>query len=122
MTTSTLTDPRSEPDLHALGEGVTGAGETHPGDAVPASGADLESCIQRCRAELIRALGELRRDARPWASEVRGKLKAALAELTHLLDWGVADGWASVSGPVTQKLEQWLTTSTRELAARRAQR
>ena len=120
MTTTTICDPRSAPDLDTLARIVT-ASETPPGEGVSAVGSDLESSVQRCRADLIRTARELKRDVRPWAAEVRGKLKAALAELAHLLDWGVADGWASISGPVTHKLEQWLTTSTRELAARRAQ-
>lgn len=118
MTTSAMRDPRSEPGLDTLAQTAT-AGETPPSEGVAALGSDLESSVQRCRADLIRTARELKRDVRPGAAEVRGKLKAALAELAHLLDWGVADGWASVSGPVTHKLEQWLTTSTRELAARR---
>ena len=79
---------------------------------------DLESRIKHQRAALIEKLNGLKTDVRREAIESRSNLKARLSELTHLLKWGVADDWQSVSAPVTNKLEQWLAESGRQLVAR----
>lgn len=112
MTSNTTTDPRLDARAEAAVERPI-ASKTEPGVGVPhaASQPDLESRIRERRAELLGKLGELRADTRPGASEARDKLKATLSDLAHVVKWGVVDGWASIGGPVTQKLEQWLATS-----------
>jgi hypothetical protein len=92
------------------------ASTIQPGMAVPqvAADVDLESRIRNRRAELIGKLGELRADTRAGVAEARAKLKLRLSELAHVVKWGIVDGWTSVSGPVTHKLEQWLVESSRE--------
>jgi hypothetical protein len=80
-----------------------------------ASGPDLESRIRERRAEMIDKLGALRGDVRAESVESRDKLKAKLSELAHIVKWGVVGGWASVGAPVTNKLEQWLVESARQL-------
>jgi C4-dicarboxylate-specific signal transduction histidine kinase len=82
---------------------------------------DLESRIKERRAELIRKLGELRVDMRFEAAEAREKLRSLLSELAHIIKFGVVDGWASIGGPVTHKLEQWLAGAARHLAAKHQQ-
>jgi hypothetical protein len=93
------------------------ASQTPPEGAVPpaAAEADLESRITQRRAEVIEKIGGLRGDMRPEAIESRKKLKAKLSELTHVIKWGVPDGWASLGAPLTNKLEQWLAESARQL-------
>ena len=82
---------------------------------------DLESRIKDQRAALIEKVGQLRGDVRPQATESRRNLKTRLIELEHILKWGVADGWQSVTPPVANKLEQWLTESARQLVVRNEQ-
>jgi hypothetical protein len=79
---------------------------------------DLESRIKERRAELMGKLGELRGDLRAGTAEARTRLKATLSELSHIVKWGVVDGWASVSAPITHKLERWLTDSASRLATK----
>jgi hypothetical protein len=79
---------------------------------------DLESRIRERRGELIDKLGGLRGDVRPEAIESRAKLKAKLSDLAHIVRWGVVDGWAGLSAPLTDRLEQWLAESARQLANR----
>lgn len=99
------------------------ASQTPPEVAVPpaAAEADLESRIKERRAELIDKIGGLRGDRRPEAIESRDKLKAKLSELAHILKWGVADGWASLGAPLTNKLERWLAESARQLITKNEQ-
>src|ERR1041384_4340209 len=97
------------------------ASQTPAGVAVPHAEADLESRIKERRAELIDKLGGLRGDRRREAAESRDKLKAKLSELAHIIKWGVADGWASLGAPLTNKLEQWLVDSARQLIAKNEQ-
>lgn len=99
------------------------ASQTPPEVAVlhAAAEADLESRIKERRAELIDKIGGLRRDMRPEATESRDKLKAKLSELAHIIKWGVADGWASLGAPLTNKLEQWLAESARQLITKNEQ-
>ncbi|HEU4726654.1 MAG TPA: hypothetical protein VFT22_02160, partial [Kofleriaceae bacterium] len=97
MTTNTTEDP--DPDVRsstAIEPAL--AGEPPPAAAGPhaSSEPDLESRIKEKRAALISKLGDLRGDVRPEASESRDKLKAKLSDLTHILKWGVVDGWASL--------------------------
>lgn len=83
---------------------------------------DLESRIRERRGQLIDRLGQLRGDVRPEATESRERLKAKLSELKHIVSWGVVDdGWASLGSPLTNKLEQWLAESARQLATRNEQ-
>jgi hypothetical protein len=96
---------------------------TNTNDPGTDAGAEpaLESRVLQRRAELIYKLGELKPDMRLEAIEARVKVKAALAELAHVLKWGIVDGWASLGDPVALKLEQWLVESARQLASRREQ-
>jgi len=86
-----------------------------PSTAEPPQPADLQSRISMRRAELIKVLAELKTDNRGGAAEARDKLKARLSELSHVVKWGVADGWASVGEAVAEKLEQWLAESARQI-------
>jgi hypothetical protein len=117
--TKTTQHPRPDTRSDAAIERPLGS-TIQPGIAVPqaASEPDLESRIRYRRAELIGKLGELKADARAGVAEARDKLKATLSELAHVVKWGVVDGWANVSGPVTHKLEQWLAGSSRETATK----
>lgn len=60
-------------------------------------------------------LRELRTDRRLDAVEARDRLKAKLSELTHLLKWGISDGWESLGDGVKRRLEHWLHESRRQL-------
>jgi hypothetical protein len=89
-------------------------------DARPGPGEpDLQLRIRERRAALLGKLSELTTDRRIEAAEARHHVKLMLSELAHIVKWGVADGWANVGEPVTQKLEQWLAGSARQLAAER---
>ena len=79
---------------------------------------DLESRIRLRRAELFVRLRELRGDRRFEAAEVRDKVKAKLSELTHLLKWGISDGWGSLGDNVKRRLEHWLRESRHQLPIR----
>jgi len=94
--------------------------EIQPDLAVPhaSSEPDLESCIRVRRAELVAQLRELKADRRLGAGEAGDKLKARLSELSHLLKWGVVDGWASLGDKVKHRLEQWLAESQHQLPSR----
>ena len=112
MTINTTKDP--QPDARsdlAIEPPVTS--EIQPGLEVPhaSSEPDLESRIKVRRAELVAQLRELRTDRRLEASEIGDKLKARLSELSHLLKWGVVDGWASLGDKVKHRLEHWLAES-----------
>ena len=78
---------------------------------------EVESRIQVRRAELVAQLRELRADRRLEAGEAGDKLKARLSELSHLLKWGVVDGWASLGDKVKHRLEHWLAESRSQLPA-----
>jgi hypothetical protein len=93
------------------------ASQAPPSAAAPqgASGTDLQSRIRDRRAALIDKLGTLRGDVRPESVESRDKLKAKLSELAHIVKWGVVGGWAGLGAPLTNKLEQWLSESARQL-------
>lgn len=118
MTTNTTKDlaPDAKSAL-AIEPPITS--EIQPGLGVPpaSSEPDLESRIKARRAELVAQLRELRTDRRLEAGEAGDKLKARLSELSHLLKWGVVDGWASVGDKVKHRLEHWLAESERQLPA-----
>lgn len=85
-------------------------------DAAPVTTEpDLESRLRQRRAALIDKLGTLRGDVRPESVEKRAKLKAKLSELAHIVKWGVVGDYASLAAPMTNKLEEWLTESARQL-------
>jgi hypothetical protein len=84
-------------------------------DARAGAEPNLESRIRLRRAELFVRLRELRTDRRLVAAEARDKLKARLSELSHLLRWGIGDGWASLGDSVKRRLEHWLRESGRQL-------
>jgi hypothetical protein len=110
-----------------LTDGRSGALTEHPRARQPPAEvalphvADLQSRINERRAELIDKLRGLREDKRPEASESRDKLKAKLSELSHMIKWGVADGWASLGAPLRTKLEQWLVESAGQLITKNDQ-
>src|SRR5579872_1031829 len=101
MTTNTTKDPA--PNAKSV---LAITSEIQPGLGVPpaSSDPDLESRIKARRAELVAQLRELRTDRRLEAVEAGDKLKARLSELSHLLKWGVVDGWASVGDKVKHRL------------------
>ena len=119
MTINTTKDPGSDTKPDAAVEPLATT-KTQPGLAVAqaSSEPDLEARIKVHRVELVALLRELKADRRPGAAEAGDKLKASLSELSHLLKWGVVDGWASLGDKVTQRLETWLSESRRQLAAR----
>jgi hypothetical protein len=88
---------------------VDSRGSTEPG---------LEARIRLRRAELFVRLRELRADRRVEAADARDKLKAKLSELTHLLKWGISDGWGSLGDAVKRRLERWLRESSHHLPVR----
>jgi hypothetical protein len=116
MTINTTKDPR--PDAgSALTIEPSVTSKVRPNLGVPHASPepDLESRIKVCRAELVAQLRELKVDKRLEAREAGDKLKASLSELSHLLKWGIVDGWASLGDKVTDKLEHWLAESRRQL-------
>lgn len=118
MTTDTTQDPRPDPTSDAaVDPPITSKAEAGPATATAsaASEPDLQSRIKGCRAELAAKLRELKMDKRLEATEVGDKLKAKLAELSHILKWGVVDGWASLGDSVKHRLEHWLTESRSQL-------
>lgn len=97
--------------------------ETPPldGGADTVTALDLESRIRHRRAALIDKIGGLRGDVRPEAVESRGRLKARLNDLTHILKYADIADWAIVSAPLTDTLERWLVDSARQLATKNEQ-
>jgi hypothetical protein len=116
MTINTTKDPRPDArsDL-AIEPPITSKIQPGLGVSHASSGPDLESRIKARRAELVAQLRELRTDRRLEAGEAGDKLKARLSELSHLLQWGVVDGWASLGDKVKDRFEHWLAESKRQL-------
>ena len=116
MTTTTSKDHPTDTKPDAAIEPLI-AGKTQPGLASPhaTSEVDLESRIKQRRAELIGKLGELTADTRLAATEARGRLKARLSELAHIIKMGVVDGWTSLGDTVKHNLERWLAESEHSL-------
>lgn len=121
MTINTTKDPRSDTKSDAVSEPAI-TSKTQPRIVVPSASdePDLESRIRVRRAELTAKLGELKTDMRLEAAEARDKVKAKLSELTHVLKWGVVDGWASLGDNLKNKLETWLGDSRGLLPAQDA--
>jgi len=101
-------DPASKPPI---------ASKTAPevGAAHAASEPDLQSRINVRHAALVARLRELRADMDVDAIEAGDKLKAKLSELSHIIEGGVVDGWASLGNNVKSRLERWLVESARHL-------
>jgi hypothetical protein len=116
MTIHTTKDPRpdAKSDL-AIEPPITSKIQPGLGVSHASSEPDLESCIKARRAELVAQLRELRVDRRLEAGEAGDKIKARLSELSHLLKWGVVDGWASLGDKVKDRLEHWLAESKGQL-------
>jgi len=116
MTTNTTKDPAPNAKSTLAIEPPIPS-EIQPGLGVPpaSSEPDLESRIKARRAELVAQLRELRADRRLEAGVAGDKLKASLSELSHILKWGVVDGWASLGDKVKDRLEHWLAESNRQL-------
>jgi len=89
--------------------------KTQPGLATEASEANLESCINTRRAELIFKLTELRASVHLDAAEAGDRIKARLSELSHIVKEGVVDGWANLGETVKRKLDAWLADSATQL-------
>jgi hypothetical protein len=116
MTTNTTKDPApNAKSALAIEPPITSGIQPDPGVPPASSGPDLESRITARRAQLVAQLRELRTDRRLEAGEAGDKLKARLSELSHILKWGVVDGWASLGDKVKHRLEHWLAESERQL-------
>lgn len=116
MTINTTKDPRPDAKSDLASEPpITSEIQTGPGVPHASSEPDLESRIKARRAELVAQLRELKGDRRIEAGEAGDKLKARLSELSHLLKWGIVDGWASLGDKVKHRLEHWLAESKRQL-------
>ena len=105
-------DARCDPAIEAP---ITGKLQPALVDPSASSEPDLESRIRLRRAELFVRLRELRADRRLEAAEARDRVKAKLSELTHLLKWGISDGWESLGDNVKRRLERWLRESRQHL-------
>jgi hypothetical protein len=118
MTINTTMDPRPDATPDPAIEPSVASDIQHGLGAPPASTEpDLEARIRVRRAELVAQLRELKTDKRLGAGEAGDKLKARLSELSHLVKWGVVDGWASVGDKVKHRLENWLVESQGQLPA-----
>ena len=105
-------DAKSDPAIEPPITGKIQPALVHPRAS---SEPDLESRIRLRRAELFVRLRELRADRRLGVAEARDKLAAKLSELTHLLKWGISDGWESLGDNVKRRLEHWLRESRHQL-------
>jgi hypothetical protein len=105
----------------AVDRPITGTTQPGLGVAPAISEPDLESRVTARRAELRAKLVGLKADTRREAIEARDKLKMKLSELAHIIKWGVVDGWASLGGPVTHRLDQWLAESALQLVIKNEQ-
>jgi hypothetical protein len=111
-TNDQLPDAKPAP---AIEPPVTGKIQPALGDPHASAAPDLESRIRLRRAELFVRLRELRADRRLEAADARDRVKAKLSELTHLLKWGISDGWDSLGEAVKRRLEHWLRESGHQL-------
>ena len=109
--------PGAEPAA-AIGPPIAGQIQPALVDSRGSPEPGLEARIRLRRAELFVRLRELREDRRFETAEARDKLKAKLSELTHLLKWGISDGWGSLGDNVKLRLEHWLRESSHQLPIR----
>ena len=77
--------------------------------------SESRSCINARHVALVARLRELRADMDVDAIEAGDKLKAKLSELSHIIEGGIVDGWASLGNNVKSRLERWLVESARHL-------
>jgi hypothetical protein len=96
MTTETAQDARPIED-------------TDDAITAPVAITPLEARIKARRKEIIASLVELKAQTGSEVAQTRGKLKAKLSELGHILAEGVVDGWASIGDVAKHKLDHWLT-------------
>jgi hypothetical protein len=115
-TTDTIESPRPdaksdpESELPIASKTSPGVGAAH---ATPEP--DLQSPINVRHVALVARLRELRADMDVDAIEAGDKLKAKLSELSHIIEGGIVDGWASLGNNVKSRLERWLVESARHL-------
>ena len=116
MTTNTTKGPRPDAKSKTAIEPPS-TSKPQPDLRVPhaSSEPDLESRIKVRRVALVARLRELRADKRLEATEASDKLKAKLSELSHILKWGVVDGWESLGSNMKHRLEHWLAESKHQL-------
>jgi hypothetical protein len=114
--TNTIKDPRPDAKSAPASE-LPIASKTAPGvgAAHAASEPDLQSRINVRHVALVTRLRELRADMDVHAIEAGDKLKAKLSELSHIIEGGLVDGWASPGNNVRSRLERWLVESARHL-------
>lgn len=118
MTTNLTKNPRPAASADAAtAPALASKTPPEPGVSRATVEPDLQSRIKVRRVELVAKLRELRADTRAGASEAGDKLKAKLSEITHLLQEGLVDGWASLSDSAMQRLERWLTESAQQIQA-----
>lgn len=116
MKIRTTKEPRPDAESDpAIEPPITGKIQPVLVDSRASSESDLKSRVRLRRAELFVRLRELRADRRLEAAEARDKVKAKLSELTHLLRWGISDGWESLGDAVKRRLEHWLRESEHQL-------
>jgi|ERR1044071_1668093 hypothetical protein len=116
MTTNTIKGPR--PDARSgPASDLPIASKTAPrvGAAHATAEPDLQSRINVRHVALVARLCELRADMDVDAIEAGDKLKAKLSELSHIIEGGIVDGWASLGNNVKSRLERWLVESARHL-------
>lgn len=81
---------------------------TTTGASAPSAKLDLETRVANRKQELIDEIVEYKKGSRLDAAEAVDRLKARLAELSHIVKEGVVDGWANVGQRARQRLEEWL--------------
>lgn len=81
---------------------------TTTGASAPSAKLDLETRVANRKRELIDEIVEYKKGSRLDAAEAVDRLKARLAELSHIVKEGVVDGWANVGQRARQRLDEWL--------------
>jgi hypothetical protein len=112
--TNIISTTKSGPKSETAVESPIGS-KAPPGLATEVSEADLESCVNTRRAELIFKLTELRASVHLDAVEAGDRIKARLSELSHIVKEGVVDGWANLGETVKRKLDTWLAETAKQL-------
>lgn len=75
---------------------------------IPEPAPGLESRVITRKRELIAELIEYKKRSGGHATETVQRLRQRLAELDHLVKWGVVDGWDQVSDAVRARLDLWV--------------